>query len=837
MSSSKESSNGPDSDPDIHIAQHKRKMAEEIEKMSMAGAKPKLNIEDPSTTMDNPDIQQPMSKEEFENLMDVVTDRYPQFGTIMKNIPKTSQLIRTAAFKIPEKPVLPPSLTKMRQEAAEVKRTLKRSKSSSRQDKTRESSPDNEHHQQPKLSKEHDELFSNIFQAKRQERIDQELQKLADKFQQWDLSSTATPVTKQPPVKKATPAPMSEQAKQLKADIDTNKLLMEQTQLMTKIVQAIGTPTTQSQLNDIKKKTIEHAEKAIQIKKETTEQEEQMRRSTALTEKYQRTAKLPPKVPRATMPIVYLPKDVEAACGTYDPDNPKADFAKIWDNVLYMGKDNGYQTEDYLRALGYVLKGDAKDVYNQCRANNDDLEDILQRLTNAYAKQRTVTEDRRALENFTRKPAEPLLQCMSRCDIQIDKLQPFHTPEAWPSVREFFKRMALLQVVSQQTKKKILFREDDTIKTTGSPCDINQLISYADTYEVRHDEIPQTEVKTNFHCSAAEPIRKQDNQIKKMDQQIKQLKEDLSQMTQKVTAFSTATQDVTMTDTGIRPNKRPRQEDPPSRPATSQQKSTPDYNNNNRRPPPSSTELRRRSETPFQNRNDNRYNNNRYDNRSNQQRPNYRDYDNSRFRPETYTMSYEQLRAKQNQDRNLQKSYFTPEAYGMTYDQLRARQNQNRNYDSNYNSNSSRPPNHKPLEYNKPNYNKDQYDRGRSYYKSDSRYPDYRSKSYDSRPYDRRSYRDDRRYDKDDRYRRDYRSSSQDRNSFRRDNNRNYQFKDYDKYIIPDKSRITSIMPYRGQPTEVKQEGSGNIIFNMEGRPIKLFTEEEFRRQLTNSGN
>jgi hypothetical protein len=60
---------------------------------------------------------------------------------------------------------------------------------------------------------------------------------------------------------------------------------------------------------------------------------------------------------------------------------------------------------------------------------------------------------------------------------------------------------------------------------------------------------------------------------------------------------------------------------------------------------------------------------------------------------------------------------------------------------------------------------------------------------------------------------------------------------DYDKYIIPDKTKINSLVPYRHAPTEVKQEGSGNIIFNMEGRPIKLFTEEEFRRQLSHSEN
>ena len=804
MSTSQDSSNGPDADPDVLIANHNKKMAEERQKMALAGATPKI------TTVDHDESaleqQNVMSKDEFEKLMDEVTDKYPQFGAIINDIEKTPHLVRTTAFRIPEKHVLPPSLVRMRQEAAEIRKTLKRPRTTTtRHDKTRESSPDNNNFGPTETSQEHDELFAKILQTKRQERIDRELQQLSDKFQQWDLSKGAPPVSKQPPVKKSTTVPMSEQTKQLKADIDTNKLLMEQAQLMTKIVQAIGTTTAPGQLNDIKKKAIEQAEKAIKIRSETTQQEEQMKRSNALTEKYQRTAKLPPKVPKLMTPIVYLPKDVEAACGTYDPDDSKADFAKIWDNVLYMGKDNGYQTEDYLRALGYVLKGDAKDVYNQCRANNDDLEDILQRLTNAYAKQRTVTEDRRALENFIRKPGEPLLQCMSRCDIQIDKLQPFHSAEAWPAVREFFKRIALLQVVSKQTKRKILFMEDDLIKTTGTPCDTNHLISYADTYEVRHDEVPQSEIKTVFHCATAEPVPKQDPQIKKMEKQIKQLKDDLSQMTNRVSAFYTAANDVNMTDASVRPNKRPRQEDQPSKSSFPPKTGSLEA----KKPPPSSEELRRRNDNKYRSQsNENRYSNKSKPYSSGYQQTNREaaiEYQNSRFRPETYNLTYEQLRAKQNQ------------------------KYQNPNW-----KDKDKNTNYKQLDYDKSNYNRNEYNRGRSYYRQDSRYPDYRSKSYDNKSYYKRN--DDRGYRDDKGYRRDYRSSSQDRGSNRRDN-RNYNFTDYDKYIIPDKSKSTSIVPYRNPPTEVKQEGSGNIIFNMEGRPIQLIPESEFRRQLRNSEN
>jgi hypothetical protein len=97
------------------------------------------------------------------------------------------------------------------------------------------------------------------------------------------------------------------------------------------------------------------------------------------------------------------------------------------------------------------------------------------------------------------------------------------------------------------------------------------------------------------------------------------------------------------------------------------------------------------------------------------------------------------------------------------------------------------------------------------------------------------TYSNRKSYEKDFR---DNRSPSRDRNRYYNSrNNKNLKALDYDKYIIPDKTKINSLVPYRHAPTEVKQEGSGNIIFNMEGRPIKLFTEEEFRRQLSHSEN
>jgi hypothetical protein len=768
MSTSKDSSNGLESDPDAMIDAHNKRVEDHV-KMSATGTIPKVPM---GATAAAPPLakvedQQVLSKEEFEKLMDTINDKYPEFDQILRNIPKGPGLQRTTAFRIPDKPTLPPSLVKMRQEAADLKKTLKKAQSSAKHDKTRESSPDNNNFGPVELSEEHDRLYANILQEKRQERIDQELQKLSDKFSKWDLNPDTQPVFRMQPVKRpAPPTIVSEPTKLMKADIDTNKLLMEQAQLMTNIVQALGTHTEIAQLNEIKKKTIEHAEKAIKKKQETTEQEAMIKRSAALTEKYQRTPKLPSKVPKASTPIVYLPSDVEAACGTYDPKDTNADFAKVWDNLLYMGIDNGYQTEDYMRALGYILKGDARDVYNQCRANNDDLEDVLQRLTNAYAKQRTVTEDRRALENFTRKSAEPLLQCMSRCDILIDKLQPFHTPEAWPSVREFFKRMALLQVVSKQTKRKILFMEDDIIKNTGVPCDTNHLISYADTYEVRHDEVPQTEVKTIFHCATAEPVPKEHKEIKKMSKEIQQLKNELTNMTQKVTAFSTTTQDVTMTDTSVRPNKRSRDDDSSSRAVTNYQSKKPQ---DNRKPPPTSEELKKR--------NDNQYNNNKYDK--------YKDERSKFYYNKDYKTSHTVYKPQYNQD------------YKKNYDN---RRNNYDDYKKNYNK-----------DYKQSDYKS--YDRGRSYDRNDNKYYN-RSRSYDDK-YQKRDY-------KRQNYKRDYRSSSYDRNYKRDYRDKDYYRRDrntkeieYDKYIIPDKTGPNAVIPYR--PNEVKQVGSGNIIFNMEG--------------------
>ena len=792
MSTSKDSSShGIDSDPDVHIEEHKAKM-EELEKQHLATAleAPTETKTDTTSAMEE---QNRMTNEEFDKLMNGITEKYPSFEKVLQSVERTPTLVRTKAFKLTDKqpPPIPPSLAKLRQEAAEAKKLItKRAKP--KHDKTRPTSPNSLIPGLPTISQEHDELYAEILQNKRQERIDKELQTLSDKFEKWDISQNTIPcpLVKLPPVRPISTTIQHTPQQAIKADIETNRLLAEQAKLMTRIVQALGTHTETAQLNEIKKQTVEHAEKAIKIRTETSRQEEMLKRSAVLTEKYQKIPRLPAKVPRTETPMVYLPKDVEAACGTYNPDDPKADFAKTWDNLLFMGKDNGYQTEDYLKALGYILKGDAKEVYNQCRANNEELEDILQRLTNAYAKQRTVTEDRRALDNFSRKPNEPLLQCMSRCDILIDKLQPFHTPEAWNSVREFFKRMALLQVVSKQTKRKILFMEDDTIKATGLPCDTTQLISYADTYEARHEEIPQTEIKTVFHCANVEPAPKHDPMIKQMAKQIQQLKDELSNVSTTVTAFSTATQDVSMTDQTVRPNKRPRSDDTTS--TTKATTSSYSQKPTQKRFPPSSDELRRQNSYPKQ---------------QDRGRSDYRSSYNKNSSYSNNKQSDTQSKTKQyDSDKSPFYNYYNSDKYSSA----------------------------------KTTYNKD-------YYKRDGQNNKYYNKDYKQKYYNKDGYSDYRNrqrsedrsraitysHDKKEHYRNN-RSSSYDK-YFNRKNQKQYK-RDFDTYIIPDANFSSSMVPYKRHP-EVKQEGSGNIIFNMEGQPVKLIKQSDFMRQLRHSEN
>ena len=289
-----------------------------------------------------------------------------------------------------------------------------------------------------------------------------------------------------------------------KTELDSKKLAAEQAQLMTQIVHALGRAAPIEVINEIKQQTIEHAEKALRVKMEALNDEHNLKRSDQLASKYQKKPKLPARYPRHASPKNLEAKNVIAACGTYDPAKPDDDFAKVWENLLYMGNDNAFQPRDYMLALSYVLKGDAKEVFNYCRGLDDNtLEHTVDRLYSAFAKQRTVTEDRQALENFKRRPNEYLTTCMARADIQLDKLRPFHPPEAWPATREVHRRNILFKVLNEKTRKTIRFQEDNAIQANGMAPDVEKLIRAADAHERRFDLIPKTEVHADIHCARA----------------------------------------------------------------------------------------------------------------------------------------------------------------------------------------------------------------------------------------------------------------------------------------------------------------------------------------------
>jgi hypothetical protein len=125
----------------------------------------------------------------------------------------------------------------------------------------------------------------------------------------------------------------------------------------------------------------------------------------------------------------------------------------------------------------------------------------VQALYQAFAKPKSIQNDKSALASITRNPGEFLRQCVARGQIQIDKQQFIHPPHQWPTIRESLVRELVYNVVLPQTQKQITWLETESIETNGRVCDIYRLIDELDKYERKKGLIPKVTMKPTFHSA------------------------------------------------------------------------------------------------------------------------------------------------------------------------------------------------------------------------------------------------------------------------------------------------------------------------------------------------
>ena len=229
--------------------------------------------------------------------------------------------------------------------------------------------------------------------------------------------------------------------------------------------------------------------------------QQQLQQAAIISDRYQLTATMPDWNDLPEQPRPITAKDLQAACGVFKSEDPKSDFGQVWDNLRYYGRDNFYNQESYRQALNILLTGEALELYHDHRDMNVPFEHTVQALYQAYAKPRSIQNDKSALTSITRLPGEFLRQCVARGTIQIDKQQFIHPAHQWPTIRESLVRELVYNVVLPETQTEITWLENDSIETSGRTCDIYRLIDELDKFERKKGLVPKVTMKPTFHAA------------------------------------------------------------------------------------------------------------------------------------------------------------------------------------------------------------------------------------------------------------------------------------------------------------------------------------------------
>lgn len=195
-------------------------------------------------------------------------------------------------------------------------------------------------------------------------------------------------------------------------------------------------------------------------------------------------------------------KELLMLTGYFDPTDKNSDFKHTWQKLLDYGSMNEFQEDHYMQALGSILKGEAYETFTEFKSMNKSLEEILDYFAGVYTKKRSLADDRRAVDEFTRKKGESIIVCMERAILAIDKLRYVYPASGWQALRQQMRHNILMQVVKEETKRAIQMEVDNVHEDTGMPYDFEKLIRFADRYERNHNSAPKEDLSTLFKVAS-----------------------------------------------------------------------------------------------------------------------------------------------------------------------------------------------------------------------------------------------------------------------------------------------------------------------------------------------
>jgi len=113
-------------------------------------------------------------------------------------------------------------------------------------------------------------------------------------------------------------------------------------------------------------------------------------------------------------------------------------------------------------------------------------------------KKKSIEDEQKELDNFTRKPKEELIKAMSRYETQITKLRYLYDNHIFPSILQSKMEQGLMAMVTAKTKQHLVMKNTEAL-LTGAPLQFEDLLKQAEKYEKTYNEIPtmQLSISTN----------------------------------------------------------------------------------------------------------------------------------------------------------------------------------------------------------------------------------------------------------------------------------------------------------------------------------------------------
>ncbi len=122
-----------------------------------------------------------------------------------------------------------------------------------------------------------------------------------------------------------------------------------------------------------------------------------------------------------------------------------ADFKHTWQKLLDYGTMNDFQEEHYLQALGSILRGEAYEIFTEYKQFHRTLKETLDYFSGVYTKKRSLADDRKAVDEFTRRKGESIVVCMERAILAIDRLRLVHPTDGWEALRQQMRHNILIR--------------------------------------------------------------------------------------------------------------------------------------------------------------------------------------------------------------------------------------------------------------------------------------------------------------------------------------------------------------------------------------------------------